>query len=348
MEVAFRTTEADYRAFYTYYFFRRNIAWLILVPVVGGLWIGAILSTIYPFHLWTYLMQVVIAASVIVLIQLIPYWTALIRLVRQTKATGVTERNFNITLEPDGFRVVSPGEDAKFWRWEAVRTAGSARGCVYVSMFHGVFYVIPRHSFLSGNDADNFTGYIRNGMEKVRGNSERSRKVRARRLRWWGLVGFVPNFGFIAGLILFFRGIFQFRDWRLVVIGVADCLFTVVFWSAFDRWEMNSGTFIKWWTKTSQDQLTNDFKNIEFYRFQHGVYPDSLPQIANPRGNVWINDPFYQGRAQGKGGHYYYEKVGDKYWLFSVGPDHQPFTKDDIFPRLEPGDTAKFGLLVRR
>jgi hypothetical protein len=98
----------------------------------------------------------------------------------------------------------------------------------------------------------------------------------------------------------------------------------------------------------SQDQLNSLFRDIEFYKFQHGVYPDSLPQVAALHGNVWINDPFQNRRGGEKAANYFYEKVGNKYWLFSVGPDHQPFTKDDIFPQLEPADTAKFGLLLRR
>src|SRR6185437_8989998 len=222
-------------------------------------------------------------------------------------------------------------------------------GYVFILLFNRRVHLIPRHFFLSENDADNFTGFIRNGIEKVRRNSDRSRKLRARRLRWWGLVGFVPNFGVIAGLILFFKGIFQFKDRWLVVIGVADVLFTVVFWFVFTRWEMNSGTFTVLWTKMSQDQVNSLFRDIEFYKIQHGAYPDSLSQIARLLDkNVWIADPLQNRRPGGKVTNFFYEKVGDKYWLFSIGPDHTPFTKDDIFPQLEPADTAKFGLLLRR
>jgi len=348
MEVDFRTTKADYHAFYTYYFFRRNVGWRILVLVVGSLWIGDFRSSDQPFYIGTYLLHALIAAVVISLLYVVPYGAAVLRLIRQTKATGVTERSFIITLNPDGFSVLSPGAEAKFWRWESVRTADSGGGYVFISLFHRMLYLVPRHFFLSENDADNFTGFIRNGIEKVRGDSERSRNLRARRLRWWGLVGFVPNFGVIAGLILIFKGIFQFRDRWLVVIGGADILFTVVFWFAITRWEMNSGAFTDLWTKMSQDQLNSLFRDIEFYKFQHGVYPDSLPQVAGLHGNVWINDPFQNHRGEKRALNYFYEKVGNKYWLFSVGPDHQPFTKDDIFPQLEPADTAKFGLLLRR
>ena len=348
MEINFRTTKADYQAFYTYYYFRRNLGWRIPVLVILGLWIGSFRSSDQPFYIGTYLVHSLIAIVVIALLYVVPYWAAVLRLIRQTRASGVSEKSFTITLNPDGFSVLSPGDEAKFWRWESIKTADSGRGYVSILLFQRRLYLIPRHFFLSENEADNFTGFIRNGVEKVRGNSEMSRQLRARRLRWWGLVGLIPNFGFIAGLILFFKGIFQFRDRWLVVIGVADVLFTVVFWFAFTRWEMNSSTFTDLHTEMSRDELTSLFKDIEFYKFQHGVYPDSLSQVAGPHGNVWINDPFLNGNAGKKAANFYYEKVGDRYWLFSVGADRQPFTKDDIFPQLEPADTSKFGLLLRR
>lgn len=348
MEINFRTTKADYLAFYAYYFFRRNLGWRILIIVIGGLWLGAFRSSEQPFHIGLYALHALIAAMVITSLYTFPYGAAVFRLLRQTKTTGVTERSFTLTLNHDGFNVLSPGGEVKSWRWESVKRVDSGREYVFILLFHGQFYLIPRHFFFPENEADNFMGFIRNRIERVRGNNDRPRELRARRIRWWGLIGFIPNFGVIAGLILFFKGVFQFRDRWLVVIGVADVLFTVVFWFAITRWEMKSGAFAELRAKMSQDQLNSLFRDIEFYKVEHGVYPDSLPQVTRLRSNVWINDPFQNGRAGEKTAYYFYEKVGNKYWLFSVGPDHQPFTKDDIIPQMEPADTGKFGLLIRR
>jgi hypothetical protein len=348
MEVNFRTTKADYLAFYRYYFFRRNLGWRILILVVGSLWFGNIRSPNQPLHLGGYLFQVLIGGVVIALLYTIPYAAAVLRLKRQTKKTGVTERSFTITLDTDGFHVLSAEGEAKFWRWATVHAVGISRGFVFILLYNNQLYLIARHAFPSANEADNFAGIIRNAVEKVRGNPDMSRKRNARRLRWWGLVGLVPNFGVIAGLILFFKGIFQYKDRWLVVIGVADVLVTVVFWIVFLRWQLNSATFAELWAKESQDHLNMLFRDVEFYKIRHCVYPDSLGQIRELDENIWINDPLYNRYPGGKPVNYFYEKVGNNYRLFSVGLDQKPFTTDDIFPQLEPADTAKFGLLIGR
>jgi hypothetical protein len=78
-------------------------------------------------------------------------------------------------------------------------------------------------------------------------------------------------------------------------------------------------------------QLNRLVKNVEYYKLVHGQYPDSLKQLLEDDKLAPINDA-----AQGmkiKGNSYYnYEKIGDRYSLFSSGQDGIPNTKDDLFP----------------
>ena len=348
MQVNFKTTAADYRAFYTYFYLRRYLGWRILIIAVCGALIGGLGESSQSFEWGTFLLRAFIAITFFALLYVGRYALAIHRLNKRTRAAGFTEISLTITPYKDGFEVLSPSGEPKFWRWESIRTADSGGGYVFILLFHEAIYVIPRHFFQSDNEADNFTGVIRNGIIMVRGDLETSRKRRAMRLRWWGLLGLVPNIGVIAGLILFFRGIFQFRDRWLIVIGVADVLFTVLFWSLMMRWERNSPTFANLWTQQSQFDLNRLFRDVEFYKIEHGAYPDSLSQLVVSDKSISIDDPLQYRRPQEKSIHFFYEKVGDKYWLFSVGPDGEPFTKDDLFPALQPADTAKFGLLLRR
>lgn len=46
-----------------------------------------------------------------------------------------------------------------------------------------------------------------------------------------------------------------------------------------------------------------------------------------------------------KNSYYNYEKVGDKYLLFSSGQDGIPNTKDDLFPQVEISNSSKIGLI---
>ncbi len=45
---------------------------------------------------------------------------------------------------------------------------------------------------------------------------------------------------------------------------------------------------------------------------------------------------------------YNYEKIGDKYSLFSSGQDGIPNTKDDLFPQVTITDSSKIGLIKNR
>ena len=47
-----------------------------------------------------------------------------------------------------------------------------------------------------------------------------------------------------------------------------------------------------------------------------------------------------------KGNPYYnYEKVGDKYILYSSGQDGIPETKDDLYPQITINDSSNIGLI---
>jgi hypothetical protein len=48
-----------------------------------------------------------------------------------------------------------------------------------------------------------------------------------------------------------------------------------------------------------------------------------------------------------KGNSYFnYERVGDKYRLFSSGEDGIPNTEDDLFPQVTITDSSKIGLIA--
>lgn len=85
-------------------------------------------------------------------------------------------------------------------------------------------------------------------------------------------------------------------------------------------------------------------KNIEFYKIQHGKYPDSLPQLLKDDEFAPIYDRTRASRLGSKLPLFNYEKVGDKYVLFSSGPDGVPNTKDDLHPTLAL-DSSKVGLI---
>jgi len=94
----------------------------------------------------------------------------------------------------------------------------------------------------------------------------------------------------------------------------------------------------------SQIKLNYIMKDVEFYKIQNGVYPESLEQIKK---NVfgWIDDPIQSRKGNGINTRFNYKKVGDKYYLFSSGIDGIPHTKDDLYPTFAKTDRSKFGLI---
>jgi hypothetical protein len=97
----------------------------------------------------------------------------------------------------------------------------------------------------------------------------------------------------------------------------------------------------------SQMQLNQLVMHIEFYKLQHGQYPDTLTQLRAADPMAPINDAL-QMRTGNANSYYNYKKIGDKYAVFSSGPDGIPHTNDDLFPKVDIPDSSKIGLIRSR
>ena len=346
MEVEFRPTAEDYRGFYRYNAFRRNIGIKIAVVGLISYCIGSRIAD--PHFSWTpYLLDSLVVGIILFFcVTGIPYIIVLLRSRKRLKQLDGAALHWRIELTGDGFLVqqvaeTEPEKDRQFRRWEDVKFAGDSSKYIFIVLNQGGGYVIPKSAFQSAEEASHFVFILEGGLEKPWG----SKRKRAKRLYLWGLLGLIPNIGVIAGLIFFFKGVFQYKDKILVIIGVADILFTVLFWFTVIKLTMNSPATIAATSQFSRGQLNTLFRYVEFYKVQHGVYPDSLEQMDQKNNDFWVFDPLQSRGFASKGGKYFYKRMGEKYWLFSVGIDGKPFTKDDIYPAMNPADSGKFGLM---
>jgi len=126
-----------------------------------------------------------------------------------------------------------------------------------------------------------------------------------------------------------------------------DIFFTLVFICVM-QYEIGHGS----WFANSEAEFAKSgvntlVKSIEFYKTQHGAYPDSLEQVENIPGYVWINDPMLPTVDGKKQSELHYKKIRNKYTLFSVGIDRIPNTSDDIYPTITNGDTIRFGFVKK-
>jgi len=352
MEVAFRTTIDDYQAFYRYFYFRRKLGLRVLIVALVCLMVANGPKEGHSVFTWTNLLTVLVVAVVIIVIgSVIPYIRASQKPRKMLAVPGQLDQK-RVILSADGITVKNEDEAGTVvasgsWRWESIKYVDSNDRFVFIMLVNWKVFLIPRQYFHAENEVDNFTGIVRNGKARVRSGGLESDEAKARRIAPWGFLGLMPNFGVIAGLVLLYQGIIRFKSRLLIIIGVADILFTIVFWAAMRHWVFNSPSIVRMEKQLSQGQLNTIFKNVELYKIQHGDYPDSLQQIEDLRKDLWISDALPRKGSRLKPDHYYYQKTGDKYWLFSVGEDGEPFTADDIYPTMNPADSTKFGLRLR-
>jgi len=162
-----------------------------------------------------------------------------------------------------------------------------------------------------------------------------------------GLLCLIPLVGAFVGLALLIYGIVKYKDKWLSIIGAFGILFTIVVYSSLFYASRHATVFKQGFADISKMQLTSLVKSIEFYKLQHGQYPDSLSQLLSDDKLAPIVDAIQlnQGHQQL---YYNYEKVGEKYTLFSSGLDGIPHTKDDFYPQISITDSNKIGLIMSR
>lgn len=163
-----------------------------------------------------------------------------------------------------------------------------------------------------------------------------------------GLLCLIPLIGAFVGIGLILYGIFKYKDKWLVIVGSGGLIITVSVYS-FLFYNLKYGkSTAEGFAEISQIELNTLVKNIEFYKLQNGAYPDSLEQISKNDKMVIIYDPLLTRKMDGNiKTTFQYQKIGNKYRLFSVGIDGIPNTKDDIYPSMPESDTTKLGLIRR-
>jgi hypothetical protein len=160
-----------------------------------------------------------------------------------------------------------------------------------------------------------------------------------------GLLCLIPLVGAFVGLGLLLYGLIRYKDKWLSIIGAAGIFWTIIVYATLFYAGKHASVFKHGFAKLSQMELNSLVKNIEFYKLEYGHYPDNLQQLLIDDKLAPINDP-----AEGmntKGNSYFnYERVGDKYRLFSSGEDGIPNTEDDLFPQVTITDSSKIGLIA--
>jgi len=139
----------------------------------------------------------------------------------------------------------------------------------------------------------------------------------------------------------------------VAAIGAAGIAMTLALYGAlfYFGFVQQGGVYDKLRIQLAQNSLNSLVPAIEFYRIEHGQYPESLAVLHQslPEGSILsVQDPTLTAGFGQQPKYFFYQRVGDQhYYLRGLGADEAPFTTDDLIPRLSSqGD--KTGLLTER
>lgn len=169
-----------------------------------------------------------------------------------------------------------------------------------------------------------------------------------------GGMSFIPLIGILFGLVAIVWGLVTKKAGgkKLALIGVCGILLTIALYSAlfYFGFVQRGGVYDDLRAKLSETTITSLVQSIEFYKTQNGKYPESLEvlQKSLPKNSmVFVFDPT-DVKMGGKPRYYYYQLIdSEHYYLLGVGPDGQPFTADDVLPKIDVGAKSKVGLVIK-
>lgn len=235
-----------------------------------------------------------------------------------------------IVLEEDGI-LYGIKEPIKY-NWSSIFKVINLSNYIILILENSTSIIIAKKG-LQSEEIANFLGVVKSYIHSEEKNSN---PKRAKNNYWLGLFGFIPNFGIIIGAILIFKG-FKRKDTKLKILGLANILFTPLFWLFFINYINNSSTIKEANIEFTIYDLNEIVKDLEYYKSKNGNYPDSLGQLRNQNKflndyEIFIENSFLKTNKPVK---FYYKKVNNHYELKSYGPDRILNTDDDILPKFK-------------
>jgi hypothetical protein len=348
MELNYQITKKDFTDFNKLYCkegLQKRLPVVIILIVLAGITFGS-----EPFHLMRFLVGTTISAIVVFgFYYFIPLYRANITLNKVLAKEELGLENRKLTIIDEGLLIESENKTTT-WLWESITSVQSNQLFVYLFLSDKRYMLFPKRYFPNENEVVNFMGLIQSKVIQKRGWSNlQVNTSKSKPPYLLGLLCLIPMVGAFVGFGLLMYGIFKYKDKWLIIIGIAGIIWTVAVYGSLS-YQFKYGTDTrKGFASLSQMQLNSLLKNIEFYKIQHGNYPDSLGQISEDDKMAGVNDPLRSLEEDSKKGtKYNYQRVGNHYYLFSSGIDGIPNTKDDLYPQVAPTDSAKFGLLIKR
>lgn len=292
---------------------------------------------------WLKIVEIFVPVAVVyfAVIYFVPLWTCWRRLYKASKDKPTAFSKTSMTVTEEGLLIESSAEST-LWRWETLKMAEATPDFICVYLADKRCMLFPKDSFNASSDAIAFLGMVQSKTNPLNQARIQTLKAQNRPPYALGFICILPLIGAVLGIALIVLGISKYKDKWLIMIGLAGIIWTTGIYG-YMQYDLIHSDFSKKATHTfAQNDLNALLKDIEFYKLEHGSYPDSLTQAVEDDRMTETVDPT-QSFFSDKGVYFIYEKRGRHYYLFSSGADGIPGTKDDIYPRIAPSDSAKFG-----
>jgi hypothetical protein len=149
----------------------------------------------------------------------------------------------------------------------------------------------------------------------------------------YAILTIIPIVGLIIGILLVRKGILL-KNRILLYLGVFGIFLTASFFIGGLLYSKYSDVGKAKRVELARISLDEVMRDIEYYKIQFGVYPDSLDELKSVDRMVFIMDPLsQQGIFSTKLNSLHYKKIDSShYTLFSAGFDRIPNTNDDVYP----------------
>ena len=169
-------------------------------------------------------------------------------------------------------------------------------------------------------------------------------------------ISFIPLIGLLFGIAALVLSILGWRKRGAKIVALIASLrmlCTVALYSAlfYFGFVQRGGVYDELRQQLTVNTLSALVSEVEFYRLQHGAYPESLEQLqeSQPNKPIFIVDTSSTPFSAEPFRLFYYERSSDAhYYLRSVGNDGKAFTADDILPHIEQTENSKIGLLLQK
>ena len=161
---------------------------------------------------------------------------------------------------------------------------------------------------------------------------------------------FIPLIGIFTGIACIVIAVVRKKSNSKLLggLGFAGIMLSIILYGTLFYKMTSDGGFSKGFEVHAVNAMTSLVRDIEYYKLQHGDYPESLDVLRESLTDDEMPFPYdISGPMNGTGAQrdYSYNVIneGENYTLFGIGQDATPFTSDDIFPVIDPEKDKNIG-----